>query len=195
MTEFKERLVLKQQPLDRTVVSQVAWDLDWDLVDVGRVNEDPYVDVWRVEDESVEIHYVEDGMVGLSYVTLYGNDVGPVREQVSAKCELWSSKDALEALRTAMDRNDRLRALYAAALSASGAPNPLLIDAFSSVAQHDEDPGMRQAVVLATGYLPWPELVELVRKLSENDPVDHVRHNAQVLLEGLQQHPPGGGGG
>jgi hypothetical protein len=87
VTTFKERLVLQQQPLDRTVASNLAWDLEWDLHDVGRIG---------------------------------------------------------------------------------------------------EDPGVRQAVVVATGYLPWPDLVELVRELAEQDPVDHVRHNAGILLEGLR---------
>ncbi|WP_253777535.1 HEAT repeat domain-containing protein [Goodfellowiella coeruleoviolacea] len=180
--------MFKQRPMDRTVLSQVTWDFDWDLVDVGRIGEDPYVDVWLAENGSVEIRYVEDGVVGLSYVTLHGDEVRPVRQQVESMCELWSSGEALAELRTATDRNDRLRALYAAALSASGAPDPSLVDAFRTIARHDGDPGVRQAVVVATGYLPWPELVELVRELGEHDPVDHVRHNASVLLDGLHKH-------
>ncbi|PUB26301.1 HEAT repeat protein [Promicromonospora sp. AC04] len=189
MAGFKERLVLTQQPPTRTVLSRVAWDLDWDLDGVGNVNEDPYVDIWLAEDESVEVHYVEDGLVGLSYVTLYGDDVAAVRDEIAARCDLWSPESALTALRAATDRDDRLRALYAAALSAAGS-DPTLVDDFRAIARHDEDPGLRQAVVVATGYLPWPELVELVRELSENDDVDHVRHNAQVLLDGLELYPP-----
>lgn len=189
MAGFKERLVLTQQPPTRTVLSRVAWDLDWDLDGVGNVNEDPYVDIWLAEDESVEVHYVEDGLVGLSYVTLYGDDVAAVRDEIAARCNLWSPERALTALRAATDRDDRLRALYAAALSAAG-PDAALVDDFRAIARHDEDPGLRQAVVVATGYLPWPELVELVREMSENDVVDHVRHNAQVLLDGLELHPP-----
>ena len=101
---------------------------------------------------------------------------------------------ALAALRSATDRDDRLRALYAAALSATGEPDQSLVEAFQGVARRDEDPGLRQAVVVATGYLPWPELVDLVRELSRNDPVDHVRHNASVMLEGLSLYPPPAGG-
>ncbi|WP_328367603.1 HEAT repeat domain-containing protein [Streptomyces sp. NBC_00445] len=195
MTNFKERLVLKQQPLDRTVLSQVSWDYDWDLEGAGRVGDDPYVDIWRTEDQSVEIHYVEDGMVGLSYLTLYGDDVSAVREQIISQCALWSPAEALAAERAATDRDDRLRAIYAAALSESGASDPELVEAFRRIARTDEDPGIRQAVVVATGYLPWPELIELLEELRENDPADHVRHNAGVMLEGLRLHPPVGGDG
>jgi hypothetical protein len=190
MTAFKERLVLTQQSVTEDVLSDVAWDLDWTLEGAGRVGDDPYVDVWRTDDGSVEIHYVEDGMVGLSYLTLYGDDVTAVSEQLRARCGLWTPDAALAALRSATDRSDRLRALYAAALAATGEPDRSLVEAFLGVARRDEDPGLRQAVVVATGYLPWPELVDLVRELSQNDPVDHVRHNAAVMLEGLSLHPP-----
>ncbi|MGW7685112.1 HEAT repeat domain-containing protein [Kribbella sp. NPDC054772] len=186
MTSFNERLVLKQQPVTRTVLSQVTWDHDWDLVDVGRIGDDPYVDVWRTEDGAVEIHYVEDGLVGLSYVTLYGDDVATARGQIEAGCALWSPADALVAEQTAESRDDRLRAIYAAALSATGAPQTELVEAFRALARTDDDAGIRQAIVVATGYLPWPELVDLVRELGRDDPTDHVRHNAAVLLEGLR---------
>lgn len=187
MTGFKERLVLKQQPLTRTVLSDVVWEYDWDLEGAGRIGDDPYVDYWQTADGSVEIHYVEDGMVGLSYVTLYGDDVSIARSQVESLCALWSPPEALAAERATTDR-DRLRAIYAAALSASAPPDRELIDAFKALARTDDDPGIRQAVVVATGYLPWPELVELVEELSRDDPTEHVRNNAAIMLEGIRLH-------
>ena len=190
MTDFKERLVLKQ-PVDSSDVSQIGWDFDWDLYDIGDTSKEPYVDVWFTQDHSVEIHYVEDRLAGLNYITLRGNDVTPVSQQIRERCALWSPEDALQTLRRATNRDDKLRAIYAAALSASGSQNDVLIEEFRAIASNEGAPGIRQAVVVATGYLPWQQLVQLVADMRDSDPADHIRHNAQVLLDGLRLHPPG----
>ncbi|WP_255954120.1 HEAT repeat domain-containing protein [Streptomyces odontomachi] len=191
MTDFKERLVLKG-PVNRTQVSDIAWDLDWDLHDIGDTRKEIYVDIWFDRTKSVEIHYVEDSYVALTYLTLRGEDVTQVSRDIRARLALWNPRQALVEVEQSTDRDARLRAVYAAALS-SPSEDPAVIEAFRTIARTDEDPGVRQAVVLATGYTPWPDLVHLVAELRDSDPVDHVRHNAQVLLDGLSIHPPNSG--
>ncbi|MEV0704650.1 hypothetical protein AB0I53_42960 [Saccharopolyspora sp. NPDC050389] len=61
-----------------------------------------------------------------------------------------------------------------------------MVERFRALAA-DTGPGVRQSVVVATGYRPWLELVEIVRRLSATDDVEHVRENARLLLEGLQR--------
>ena len=87
------------------------------------------------------------------------------------------------------DRDATLKAVYATAYTAPPAPVDSAVQAFESLSR-SSDTGLRQAVVVATGYLPWPPLVEIVRRLAKTDPVDHVRHNARVLLDGIDIHGP-----
>ena len=44
-----------------------------------------------------------------------------------------------------------------------------------------------RGLIIAAGYFPYAGLVELVTDLRDSDPVDHVRKNAQLLLDGLSE--------
>jgi hypothetical protein len=54
--------------------------------------------------------------------------------------------------------------------------------AFRTIASHP-DAGVRQSVIIATGYFPHTTPISLIRGLRDEDPADHVRTNAQHLLE------------
>jgi hypothetical protein len=56
-------------------------------------------------------------------------------------------------------------------------------EAFQKVAR-DTDAGVRQSVIIATGYFPHRGLIDFVRQLRDSDPVGHVRKNAEILLSG-----------
>ena len=189
MTDFSARLVLRPG-VGREAISRVAWERDWDIHDIGDANSDVYIDVWFTQDERAEIHYVEDSLVGLSYVTLRGEDADIVEQQIRRDCELWELPQALSDLRQAVDRNDRLRSVYAVALTAPAEQDEQIVDLYREVAS-DSDSGIRQSVIVATGYLPWPALQELVRELQSHDPADHVRKNAEIMLEGIRLYGPG----
>jgi hypothetical protein len=190
MTDFGHRLVLKPT-VGEPHLLQVARARKWILDDVGDDNADTYIDVWLTADERTEIHYVEDSLVGLKYVTVRGEEADSVAESIRTDCDLWTLPEALAALRAATTKDERLMTAYAVALTAAGNQDPAVVDAFRVLAG-DPDEGIRQSVVVATGYLPWSALVELVRQLRDTDPVAHVRENAHVLLEGIERYGNGG---
>lgn len=104
----------------------------------------------------------------------------------SAAIARWTSPDAVVAIQEANNRNDKLRAIYAAVLSAPAAEDAAVVDALCPLVD-DPDPGIRQSLIVATGYRPWPGLISMVRELRDRDPVDHVRENARILLEGIEK--------
>ncbi|MFE2107271.1 hypothetical protein ACFXAF_15550 [Kitasatospora sp. NPDC059463] len=204
MTRSFTRLVLRPE-FGEHDFKLVVWDLFWNLLDLGREEDGAVVDSWLTPDGRAEVHYVDDRTTGLRYVTIRGEGAAETEAELRPRCRVWTLDEALTALRRSAgrgerpgvddrpeaddrpgsdDRNDRLVALYAAALTAEGPEDRAVVEAFAAAAR-DDDPGIRQAVVVATGYLPWPGLVALVEELGRTDPVDHVRHNARVLLEGL----------
>ncbi|MFG2468118.1 HEAT repeat domain-containing protein [Streptomyces canus] len=186
MTDFDVRLTLKQHKAEPSVI-RVATLNKWDLRLMGNRKAEVYVDKWVTPDGRTEIHYVEDPLTGLPFVTVRGNGAEEAARVLREGCDVWENAEALAEIETAGSRDDRLTAVYATAFTAPGAQVDAVVDVFRALAQ-DPDPGIRQSVVVATGYLPWPGLVELVRELADSDPADHVRHNAGVLLEGLELH-------
>ncbi|MEU6657792.1 hypothetical protein [Streptomyces sp. NPDC046821] len=185
MTDFSHRFVLKPTCSIRDL-KRLAWDLDWDIVDLRRSEAGAYVDIWITYDKRTEIHHVDDEPIGMRYLTVRGEAGDEVARQIQENCDLWSYQEARRALRSAADRNEKLTAVYAAALTAPAEEDGGLVAAFREVA-HDADPGVRQSVVIATGYLPWPGLVRIVDEVLTRDPVDRVRRNSELLLEGLQR--------
>ncbi|MFF2658447.1 hypothetical protein ACFVUH_13885 [Kitasatospora sp. NPDC058032] len=196
MTRSFTRLVLRPEFTEHDF-KLVVWDLFWDLLDLGRQEDGAVVDSWLTPDGGAEVHYVDDRITGMRYVTIRGDGAAEAEAELRPRCRVWTLDEALTALHEAStvgadgaagaegsNRNDRLVALYAAALTAEGPEDRSVVEAFAGAAR-DADPGIRQAVVVATGYLPWPGLVALVEELGRTDPVDHIRHNAGVLLEGL----------
>ncbi|MGI5400828.1 HEAT repeat domain-containing protein [Streptomyces sp. CA-135486] len=186
MADFDIRLTLKHAKAEPSVI-RVAEMNDWDLRIMGNRKTEVYVDKWVTPDGRAEIHYVEDPLTGIPFVTFRGEGSDDAAQLVEEACQLWDFQEALDSINTAQSRDDRLTAIYAAAFTAPERQVDSLVEVFRSLAT-DPDPGIRQSLVVATGYLPWPALVELVRHLADTDPVDHVRHNAQVLLEGLNLH-------
>lgn len=185
MAGFKERLVLKPDYTLRAL-KRVAWDLDWDVVDLRREETGAFVDIWVTYDKQAEIHHVDDQPIGMRYVTVWGEEAKGVAEQIRQNCDVWTWREAQLALRAATDRNDKLAALYAVALAAPEAQNSSLVDDFRAITE-DPDTGVRQAVIIATGYLPWLGLVKLVEELRDNDPDQQVRDNAQMMLDALSR--------
>ncbi|MFI9309552.1 HEAT repeat domain-containing protein [Streptomyces triculaminicus] len=187
MAGFERRLVLKSE-VGRDDVELAAWEFDWNLVEMGEEGAEVYIDIWQTDDEKTEIHYVEDRLIGLNYLTLRGGGVDMEVQRIETALQLWSLDDALESLRVVTGRDEWLVTIYAIALTApEGEERDDVVDVFREFAA-DPDPGIRQAVVVATGYRTWPALVEIVEELHRNDPVDHVRKNAGILLEGIRLH-------
>jgi hypothetical protein len=189
MAPHKKCLVLRHH-ISRDEVERLAWDMGWILVEVGDNGAEVYVDIWATPDEEVEIHYVEDHPIGLHYFVLHGKNTESVKETLVTTWNFWSAAQALRAFRHATNHDDKLIGLYAVALTAPPEPASDVLEVLR-LAASDPDPGVRQAVIVATGYLGWPELVELVEQIHHDDPVSSLRANAGILLEGLHQNPRG----
>jgi hypothetical protein len=187
VAEFTGRLVLRPSFTEEDV-DEMAWDLNWDLVHHKKPEGDSEVDIWLTKNKEVEIHLIDDRLVGLRYFTLRGDKGEEVASQIAEEGELWAKADALAEIRAASGKRDKLMATYAAVLAAGGQDEDV-VDALRSV-MRDSDPGIRQSVIVAAAYVQWPGLLELVQEMSQHEAVDTVRENARILLEGIR----GGGG-
>lgn len=180
MPSSATRIVLRQHVTDDDVQG-VAWDLDWNAISVGDRKQATWVDAWATVDGATSIHYVHDGPIGMRYFMVRGRDVVGVAQRIVDTCPTWTLANALDTARLATERDDRLIAVYAMALTAPDDPDPAVSSELRRAAA-DPDPGIRQSVVIATTYLGWPDLVTVVEELQRADPVDDIRHNAGIML-------------
>ncbi|MER6565673.1 HEAT repeat domain-containing protein [Streptomyces sp. NPDC001093] len=192
MTGFDRRCVLKPE-VSRDDVELAVWEMDLNLFEMGDEEADVYVDIWRSDDESTEVHYVEDRPIGLAYMTLRGAAAQAYEQRIRESLACWSFDEVVDALTGAVDRDARLVAVYATVLTAAENPEEQRQreEAVAEQLRHvaaDPDPGIRQSVVIATGYWPRPALVEIVREIQRSDPEPRVRENARILLEGIRLH-------
>jgi hypothetical protein len=183
MTDFVERLVIKAS-FTSDDVDFVSMQRGWILQQAQKHEAGAYIDRWVTLDRKTEIHQVDDRPIGARYFTLRGPGSAEVARHIREDCELWSTPEALGALDGASTRDEKLVLVYAAALAATDQDGEQVTQAFQDVAR-DADAGVRQSVIIATGYFPYPGLVDLVRQLRHSDPVDHVRRNAEIQLNGL----------
>lgn len=183
MTDFVERLVLKST-FTSDDVDFVSMRRGWVLRQHRLPEGGAFVDGWLTLDGETEIHQVDDVPIGMRYLTVRGSGSTEVTQHIRKDCDLWSTTEALAELSTASTREALLPAIYAAALSATDQDAQEAADAFRTAANHP-DAEVRQSVVIATGYFSHPPLIDLVRELRDSDPSDHIRHNAQHLLEAL----------
>ncbi|GAB2842248.1 HEAT repeat domain-containing protein [Lentzea nigeriaca] len=182
MPDFSSRFVLKSG-FTSDDVDFVAMRRGWILTHHQKPEAGAFVDIFVTLDRKTEIHQVDDRPIGTRYLTVRGPGSAEVTAHVRHDCELWSTPEALRELDRASTTNDKLICVYAAALSAADEDGDQLAQAFRRVAG-DPDAGVRQSVVIATGYFPHPGLLDLVRQLRDSDPAGHVRRNAALLLEG-----------
>jgi hypothetical protein len=185
VVRFTERLVIKAS-FTSDDVDFVSMQRGWVLEGHRLPDGEAFVDIWKTLDGKTEIRQVDAQFIGTRYFTLRGFGSAEVARHLRQDCDLWTTGEALGELRKARSRNETLRLVYAAAVSAAEEDGAQVAQEFRAVVQNP-DAGIRQSVIIATGFFPHPDLVELVRALGDSDPVDHVRRNAQLLLTGLSE--------
>ncbi|HUR09599.1 MAG TPA: HEAT repeat domain-containing protein [Nonomuraea sp.] len=183
MTYFGERLVIKAN-FTSDDVDFVSMQRGWILKQAQKHEAGAYIDSWVTLDRETEIHQIDDRPIATRYFTLRGPGSAEVARHIREDCELWSAPEALKALNEASARGEKLALVYAVALAATEEHGERVTRAFQNIAC-DPDATVRQSVIVAAGYFPYPGLVDLVRQLRDGDPVDHVRKNAEILLNGL----------
>lgn len=187
-----KRLVLKGD-VSREEVDQAARTLDWLWwQDVDRTAERPRETIWVTPDHESRVHYIEDFLIGLNYLLFEGPRAD---ELASAALELptlsvYPHDEVVAIGRVADSRDGLIQAVYLAGVAGlPGRPDDELLEVFRKCFASDDD-DVRHAAIAATGYAGWPQLVDELERLVGSDPDEGVRRDAQLMLDGLREHPP-----
>ncbi|WP_410597530.1 HEAT repeat domain-containing protein [Amycolatopsis sp. lyj-23] len=180
----KSRIVLRPE-VTREQVEDAALDLDWLFLQNWPRGEDrPYEDVWVDRDERTWIHYVEDHLVEARYLVVKGADVPAVESEARELLAAYRPEDALRAWDSATTADERVEAVHLLALTADPEDRSGSVAKLRAAAS-DDVTAVRRALVLVTTYVGWPELRQLLEDMTSNDPVEAVRQEARLALDGL----------
>lgn len=158
----------------------------WDIKSAGPDN--PNEVIWlfdRKQDEEAEtsIHYVEDYRLGVRYIGVSGPRQQQVGEQILKTIPVYRREEVKTMANDAVTPQERIAAIRLVAASL----NPAVFDpewfALFLKAFADPDAEVRFDALYAVCYTDWTEFMDVLRRLSEDDPDEKVRDRAGILLQ------------
>lgn len=185
MSDSRQALPLKPE-VERGSINGVAWDLNWLMVDVlQKSDEQPYEKIYATGDSKTKIHYIEDFFIGMHYVLAVGPAARTVIEGVSERLDAYDWKDVEALFSVDSLVEERVQAVYAAAILAPSSVDPDRLRFFERVAEDGEE-RVRLALSIGIGYIGWEACRDLARDLA-NDPSERIRKNAELMIEGFEK--------
>ncbi|MEE1740167.1 HEAT repeat domain-containing protein [Streptomyces sp. BE147] len=177
------RIVLKSN-VKRGNLSKEAARRGWVIARVGTTGEDHIEDIWKVDGSDTYLHYIEDPVAQCSYLISQGSDKESLDAQARQIFPHHTLDSALALFHRAPERDSKISTIYLVALCSPPDPEDPVIEAFR-IATRDPDPDVRSSAAIATGYLGWSELRQILSMMRESDASPDVRMNARLIMEGM----------
>ncbi|MBP2056786.1 hypothetical protein J2Z21_009805 [Streptomyces griseochromogenes] len=167
-------------------VQTFAWNQNLNIVEVTREDETPTRFGWETCDETTSLDYLEDPILGVSYVTIRGERIAHLSEAVRTGLATWTFQDGMRLISAGNDSDAIIQGVYVGAISATRKDVPVVSEAFRSVIRHP-DREVRRAVLVGIGYVTvGTELREIAKEIRNSDQDEGIRVDAGYLLEGLE---------
>lgn len=141
----------------------------------------PYEKIWVFSAERISIHYIEDFLINIRYLTLKGENLSIVKSQVCSSLDIYKREEIFSMMEKAAERSQFIHAIYNIGALATQEFDPDIFDLFKD-ALANRDPEVRRAAIFATGYPAWPEFRELIEYIQFQDPEPTVRAYASLML-------------
>jgi hypothetical protein len=176
-------------PLKNVTINEVdtlAWREEWSIqASIPRTQDNPYEVVFTAED-GTSIHYIEDFLLGVSYLLLRGEEPALVAERVRKKLPTYSVDEIKRLVAQGKTRDEQIRAIYLVAAATTPRFDASLYRLFE-ITLASNNPEVRSAAILGMGYAAWPEFKALLQPIEATDPDARVREDARAMLESLER--------
>lgn len=181
--EHSVRLALAP-PATRESVGTALIRLNWVLqVLVEDDPDEPYEEVWSNRAETAILHYVEDDILGASYLLLEAEEATELTDVITLveeRLDILSPADALDWTMTAESTDEKLLAIAYLGASA-GRPDAATTQQIDALLQ-DPDAAVRRAAVVAASYVTHPEVDRALQRTAAGDSDAEIRAAAQHIL-------------
>jgi len=191
--------VLLKENVTRGDVEYMAIDYDWQLYTKQNQTESQGAyTVWTQGegDEQFVIIYTEDGLAELRYIAVEGTNAEKVVDQIRASIDVYTHDELVRGVADSQDVAGKVAALRRLGASLVGAYDA---EGFAvlSAALTNSEPRVRLAAIAAIGFPAWPQFIEPLTKVQENDDDVRVLRRAARLMGLLKKvtEPNGAGFG
>ncbi|HEX8615994.1 MAG TPA: HEAT repeat domain-containing protein [Thermoanaerobaculia bacterium] len=174
------------QRVDQKRMASIAYDLDLDMNNyIEATAEQPLEIVYNVAGLSTFLHYIEDRILGVPYLVARGDEAERLAAEVAKKIRIVTAADLARtfAAETADDAELRRHLAHAALLAPP--QHDATFDGYFRAAFSHPSAEVRRFMIVAVGYIGWPELAPPLQHLVENDPDSDVRRDAGAMLGAL----------
>jgi HEAT repeat protein len=180
------RLVLRE-PDPGKAISTFAYRQDWRLEqNIKRTEFTAHEVVYRVVSGDTRIHFTEDHIIRLAYLTVRGSHAEEIANLLRQKLKVFTLEEMLEEAQRAKTRDQWIWAVYQLAAASRGQPDPRIDQALKRALEND-DPDVRRAAITAMGYAESRSLESDLARLADKDPEEAVRGDARYMLDGLRK--------
>lgn len=167
---------------------RIAWVLR--SLEEGSVDE-PYEEVWSDRDGIDAAFYVEDGLVGVHYLTLEaqsGKRIESLVGRVRAGLNVLDSVDVVAWVREASTVEERAVAAGHLGL-VTESPDSAVIAAFRELLLGgSSDSLVKKAALVSSAYVAWEELDDVLSAVASRDPDREVRTVARRVLHSVRKN-------
>lgn len=185
MSNNRRRAPLKPG-VTRANAKAVAWNFNWLLDNVlNETDERPYEVVYTSNDPDTQVHYIEDSFIGIHYFLAVGPSADRVVEAVADEVDVYDWDDVNDLYVVGGPPSESVQAVHVAGLLAPTDFDDDVFGFFRRAAEDDRE-DVRLAVVVASGYVGWDALRDVLQSLAE-DSSERIRKNAELMIEGFDQ--------
>jgi hypothetical protein len=138
-------------------------------------------EVWATPDQRSAVNYLEDPILGLSYIVMRGDPHGRLTHAMASRIQIFSPEEAIEFAVQEVDTRPQVEAIYRLA-AMFPEHDPQVMEIFRAYATKSGDPTVREATVNAVGYWRWPELESLLEDVLRLDDNAGVKERARAVL-------------
>jgi len=138
-------------------------------------------EVWATADKRSAVNYLEDPILGLSYIVIRGDPHGNLTHKMAETIQLFSPEEAVEFGQQEINTRPQVEAIYRLA-AMFPEHDPQVLEVFRTYATKPGDPTLREATVNAMGYRRWPEFKPLLEEIEKKDDNAGVKERVRAVL-------------
>jgi hypothetical protein len=187
---FAIRLIPKN-PDTRPTIVDVVRTRSWEYLEMIPADEQNFIPgehVFQPKGTQMTVHFVDDFISEVKYFILKGEDLdqlAAVADEIRNALPTYSDDEILELYPSAKSGEERLRAICLTGIGSFGDFNDKVFDIFRSAFAASE-PQVRLAAIDMSAYTGWPEMIDLIIPLRDNDPDEWVKKSAANMVQAME---------
>lgn len=182
MSRIQGEFLVLHEDITHDYFVKVAEGQDWIKYKTypGDGRKERFEEVWTTQNKANAIHYIDDPISGTCFLWVRGSQLRELLFEIDGRIPAYEPEELIEMLVEADEHDEIVDALFRIAV---GFPNfdVRVFHIFENYLIHPSHL-MRKATIQAIAYRLWPESIELLKKVVQEDFDESVRQFAQSII-------------